>query len=392
VSAQTLDDVGKRNMGRVLFVATVDSHIWYFHMPHMQLLRDMGYSVEVAAGVSGFAEQIHAEGYEVHTMGFSRSPLSLRNVTAYSALRRLMQSRRYVMVHVHTPIAGFLGRLAARLAGVPHVVYTAHGFHFHGQGKWWSNRPYYALERTAAHWTDTLITINKEDLAVASRAFAHGRTKVVYVPGVGVDCQRYQPSSTAGRMAVRAALGLPEDAYVVAWVGELDRNKRPEDALAAIRHLSQAGCARMVILGSGETSKETGALVARYGLTGVVSLTGRISNVAECLGASDVLLSTSIREGLPKSVMEAMATELPVVAYDIRGCNDLVLDGETGFLVPFGDVPGLADKLAWLAHHPDERHRMGEAGRRRIEQTFSLEAVLPQMKTVYEDELRRGRS
>jgi len=120
-----------------------------------------------------------------------------------------------------------------------------------------------------------------------------------------------------------------------------------------------------------------------------VSLAGWVSNVAEYLSASDVFLSTSSREGLPRNVMEAMATGLPVVAYDIRGCNDLVVDGETGFLVPFGDVRGLADKLAWLAQHPDERHQMGEAGRRRIEETFSLEAVLPQMKTIYQNELGR---
>ena len=373
----------------VLFVATVDSHIWYFHMPYLKMLRDMGYSVEVAAGVSGFAENIKAEGYEVHTIPFSRSPLSIANIAAYRALRRLMQSRHYVMVHVHTPVAGFLGRLAARRQGVPHIVYTAHGFHFHSHGKWWSNSLYYALERTAARWTDILVTINREDFTIASRAFAHGRTKVVFVPGVGVDCRRYQTLPEAARMAVRASLGLPVDAYVVAWVGELDRNKRPEDALAAIHYLSEPGRTRMLMLGSGETSKETSDLVVQYGLTGVASLTGRVANVGDYLSASDVLLSTSIREGLPRSVMEAMAAGLPVVAYDIRGCNDLVVDGETGFLVPFGDVRGLTDKLAWLAQHPDEQHRMGEAGRKRIEETFSLEAVLPQMRTIYQNELGR---
>ena len=389
MSVLTLNNVGVRNMARVLFVATVDSHIWYFHMPYLKMLRDMGYSVEVAAGVSGFAESIKTEGYEVHSIPFSRNPLSISNIVAYRVLRRLMQSRHYVMVHVHTPVAGFLGRLAARRQGVPHIVYTAHGFHFHSHGKWWSNSLYYALERTATRWTDTLITINREDFAIASRAFGLGRTKVVYVPGVGVDCQRYQILPEAGRMAVRASLGFPAEAYVVAWVGELDRNKRPEDALAAIHYLSQPGRTRMLMLGSGETSKEISDLVVQYGLTGVASLTGRVANVGDYLSASDVLLSTSIREGLPRSVMEAMAAGLPVVAYDIRGCNDLVVNGETGFLVPFGDVRGLTDKLTWLAHHPDEGHRMGEAGRMRIEETFSLEAVLPQMRTIYQNELGR---
>jgi glycosyltransferase involved in cell wall biosynthesis len=378
-------------MARVLFVATVDSHIWDFHMPHMQLLHEMGYVVEVAAAPFGFTERIRAEGYEVHAIPFSRNPLSMRNISAYRALRRLMQSQHYIMVHAHTPVAGFLGRLAARRQGVPHIVYTAHGFHFHSHGKWWSNRPYYALERLAARWTDTLITINREDFAVASRDFARGKTKVVYVPGVGTDCSTFQPLSATERIAARASLGLTADSLVVVWVGELNRNKRPEDALAAIRYLSEKHVARMVMLGKGGRDRELHELVVQLGLEGIVFLAGRVSNVAEYLSAGDVLLSTSTREGLGKGIMEAMATELPIVAYDIRGCNDLVVDGETGFLVPFGDVHGLADKLAWLAQHPDERHRMGEAGRKRIEEMFSLEAVLPQLKKVYQNELRRER-
>lgn len=376
----------------ILFVATVDSHIWDFHMPHMQLLRDMGFHVEVAAAPVGFTEKIRAAGYEVHAIPFSRNPLSMRNIAAYRALRRLMQSQHYVMVHAHTPVAGFLGRFAARRQQVPHIIYTAHGFHFHSHGKWWSNRLYYVLERTAARWTDTLITINTEDFALASRAFARGRTKVVYVPGVGTDCSTFQPLPATERIAARASLGLPADSLVVVWVGELNRNKRPEDALAAIRYLSKEGPTRMVMLGSGGRDREVSDLVVRHGLDGIVFLAGRVSNVAEYLSAGNVLLSTSTREGLGKGIMEAMATGLPIVAYDIRGPRDLVVDGETGFLVPFGDVRGLADKLVWLAQHPDERCHMGEAGRRRIQETFSLEAVLPQLKTVYQNELRRERS
>src|SRR5450756_199798 len=123
----TTELLSDRIVPRALFVATVDSHIWYFHMPYLRMLRDMGFQVEVAAAPVGFAERIRAEGYEVHTIPFSRNPLNLRNIAAYRALRRLMQSRHYVMVHVHTPVAGFLGRLAARRQGVPHIVYTAHG-------------------------------------------------------------------------------------------------------------------------------------------------------------------------------------------------------------------------------------------------------------------------
>ena len=376
---------------RVLFVATIDSHIWAFHMPFMAMLRDMGYEVEVAAAPAGGADRIRAEGYEVHSIPFERNPLSIRNIAAYRALRRLMQSRPYVMVHVHTPVAGFLGRLAARRQGVPHIVYTVHGFHFHSRGKWWSNSLFFTLERIAAHWTDTLITINKEDFAIASRAFVHGGTKVVYVPGVGTDCSRFAPATAYQRTHERVSLHLREDAFVITWVAEFIKRKRPKDAVMAIREAGLEDRAQLVMLGKGPLLDSIRMVAHQDTLRETVACRGGVTSVPDYLAASDAFLSTASQEGLPRNVMEAMATGLPVVAYDIRGCSDLVVGGETGFLVRLGDVHGLAGKLAWLAQHLDERHTMGAAGRRRIEETFSLDAVLPQMRRIYENELERVR-
>jgi glycosyltransferase involved in cell wall biosynthesis len=378
---------------RVLFVATVDSHIWNFHIPHMQLLRDMGYEVEVAAGPSGFADAIMKEGFVVHEIPFSRSPLNGRNWLAYQQLTRLIRERQYTMVHVHTPVAGFIGRAAARRAGVPHVMYTAHGFHFHSHGKWLSNHLYYALERTAAQWTDTLITINREDFAVASRDFARGRTTVVYVPGVGTDSSRFVPATALQREQERGSLTLREDAFVIAWVAEFIKRKRPDDAVAAVRELASTTPTQLVMLGKGQLLDKIQKSVLQDGMQEVTAFRGRVPNVPDYLAASDVLLSTAGQEGLPVNVMEAMSAGLPVVAYNIRGCNDLVVDGQTGFLVPFGDVKALAEKLLWLAQYPEERHRLGEAGRKRIEEEFSLEVVLPQLKVIYQNELgRKGMS
>jgi glycosyltransferase involved in cell wall biosynthesis len=250
---------------------------------------------------------------------------------------------------------------------------------------------YYTLEKLAARWTDTLITINREDFAVASRDFARGRTRVVYVPGVGTDCSQFVPGAPGQRERERTLLGLREDAVVIAWVAEFIKRKRPNDAVMAIRESGLENRAQLVMLGKGPLldSIRTGA--EQDGMRDAVACRGRVANVPEYLAASDVFLSTASQEGLPRNVMEAMAAALPIVAYDIRGCNDLVVDGETGFLAPLGDVHGLADKLVWLVQHPDERCSMGTAGRRRIEETFSLDMVLPQMKKIYENELERVR-
>jgi glycosyltransferase involved in cell wall biosynthesis len=376
-------------VGSILFVANVDSHIWAFHMPYMAMLRDMGYMVEVAAASAGCADEIRSQGYEVYSIPFARNPLSTGNFSAYRALLGIMHDRHYVMVHVHTPVGGFLGRLAARRAGVPHIVYTAHGFHFHSHGAWWSNQIYYTLEKLAARWTDTLITINREDFAVASHNFARGRTQVVYVPGVGTDTSCFAPGSPEQRE--RTLLGLRKGRVIIAWVAEFIKRKRPDDALRAFCASGLQDRAQLVMLGKGPLLDGIQAAVEQNGRNGTVTCKGRVANVAEYLAASDVFLSTASQEGLPRNVMEAMAAALPVVSYDIRGCNDLVVDGENGFLVPIADIHGLAGKLAWLAEHPEERHSMGMAGRRRIEETFSLDKVLPQMKKIYENELARLR-
>lgn len=375
--------------GRVLFLANVDVHLWAFHMPYMRLLRTMGYAVEAAAAPSGYADLIRGDGFQVYPIPFARNPFSARNFAAYRALRRLLHDNAYTMVHVHTPVAAFLGRLAARRAGVRHVIYTAHGFHFHRGGRWWSNALYFALERIAVPWTDVLITINREDYAVASHAFARGGTRVLYVPGVGTDCTRYVPASPEQRIQLRRSLRLPGDVTVVTWVAEFIARKRPFDAVTAASGLGAAAPAYLAMLGDGPMLDSVRRTVSEAGTRTMIACLGRVSNVAEYLGASDIFLSTASQEGLPRNIMEAMAAGLPVVAYDIRGCNDLVIDGVTGFLVPVGDTPVLVRKLAWLTTHQQERQQMGQAGRKRIEGTFALDKVVPQMQTIYQDELRR---
>ncbi len=377
------------DVGRVLFVANVDTHLWAFHLPYMDLLRDMGYTVEAAAAPAGFAEKILSEGYEVHPIPFTRHPLSFRNIMAYRELCRLLRSRRYTMVHVHTPVAGFLGRLAARREGVPHIVYTAHGFHFHNHGKWWSNVLYFLLERIAVPWTDVLITINRDDYAVASHTFARGTTRVLYVPGVGTDCTTFVPVSPDEKQRERARLHLAGDAVVIGWVGEFIPRKRPFDAIAAIEGLASLQQTQLVMLGDGPLWESVRNTAARQADTTRTLCLGQKANVPGYLAASDIFLSTAGQEGLPRNVMEAMAAGLPVVAYDIRGCNDLVIEGVTGFLVPMGDLSAMRNKLEWLAEHPQERRDMGAAGRKRIEETFALDKVLPQMRIIYQNELER---
>ena len=372
---------------KILFLATVDSHIYYFHIPFMKLLRDMGYDVEVAAGPSGFKEKIQEEGFEVYLFPFSKNPLSFNNVKVFFMLLDLMKKQKYVMVHTHTPVASFVGRIAAKIAGVPHIVYTAHGFHFHEYGSKFKNFIYYRLEKFAGQFTDVLITINEDDYRIATEKNMIPYGRVVYIKGVGIDTVTISPESVGLGEQIKKEINLEKfDGPVIVSVGRLEREKHFDQLIKALRIVKNLGKEfSCFVIGDGKQLNYLQNEAKQESLSDKIIFTGYSDKIAEYLQISSIFAFTSSREGLPVSVMEAMAMEKPVVAYNIRGVRDLVVDGETGFLVKFGDINALAEKIIFLIDHPDVAKAMGKKGRKRIEKNFSLDIVLKQMSELYND-------
>ena len=384
VSVASSNDVDGRKANRILFVATVDSHVWYFHIPQMRLLKDMGYEVEVAAGPSGFAARIEAEGFRVFPFGFTKNPLDPHLLGITAELVRLMRERRYILVHAHTPIAGFVGRYAAHRAGVPHIMYTAHGFHFHALGRPAVNRLYAAIERAASRWTDALIVINHEDAVAARALFSRPGLSIEEVPGVGVDTGMFVPAEPEVRRSSRERLGVARAGLVVGWVGEFSRRKRPGDVLEVARRLAVSWPdVRFLMAGDGSLERETRQRAADCRLDETILFPGWQGDMLSFLAGCDAVVSTASQEGLPRNVLEAMACGLPVVAWDIRGCRDLVVDGATGFLLPYGDFDAMCARLDQLGHDEVMRRVMGAAGRERVMREFRLDRVLEVMSRIY---------
>jgi len=376
---------------KILFLATVDSHIYYFHIPFMKLLKNMGYEVEVAAPNVGFTEKIEEEGFKVYNIPFSRNPLSPSNFKAFFSLFRLMRKNKYVMLHTHTPVASFIGRIAGRIAGVPHIVYTAHGFHFHEYGNPLTNFIYFRLEKFAGKFTDVLVTINTDDykVAVEKKMVPHG--KVVYIKGVGVDTEKFDPKKYEAKVNehYRKQFGFKDDDFVIIDIAEFTKGKNLSSLIEVFsRVLNYNYSPKLLIVGEGILFKEISDILESKELKDKIILPGRRSDIPEILCVSNLFAFTSIREGLPKSVMEAMAMEKPVVAYNIRGVRDLVEDGINGFLIPFGDTDAFAEKIIYLMEHPEVAKEMGKRGREKILKEFSLDVILPQMKELYESILK----
>ena len=346
---------------KICQLCAVDFTFYRFLLPLAEAEARAGHEVVAVCADGPLVARLRDAGLRVETVAFTRALASLDHLAAYAALVRLLRAERFDMVHVHTPVAAFIGRLAAWRAGVPLVVYTAHGFYFHDRMGPLKRAAFIALEWLAGRLTDVLFTQAEED-AETARRFGLCRTGVIEAIGNGVDPGRFHPGSET-RGEVRRRLNTPDDAVVVMVIGRLIAEKGYPELLAAARDLD----VHLWVVGERLASDharpiETEIAAARGPR---LHLLGARDDVPELLRAADIFTLPSHREGMPRSIIEAMMSGLPVVATDVRGSREEVVDGETGRLVPVGDVAALREALGELAGDADLRAAWGEAGRRR---------------------------
>ncbi len=373
----------RRVSGKVLFVASVYTHLAAFHIPFMKLLQERGCEIHAAASSSeGRREDVEAAGVTCWKVPFARSPYSPANIQAFRQLRSLLKEHRFDLIHVHTPVAAFLGRYLAKVTGQGPVLYTAHGFHFYRGAPRRNWLLYYNAERLAARWTDGLIVMNSEDHENAWRLGFKPGDNLFFVHGVGVDLNQFSTLDAEGD-SVRTALGIDPGDVVITCVAELNENKNHAFLLQAWEQLTpRCDHSHLLLVGTGEKMETLQQRIEQERLPRVHFL-GYRQDVPQILGETDIITLVSKREGLPKCIMEAMAAGKPVVASDVRGNRDLVEDGRTGLLVELGDVSGLATALERLITDPELRATMGAAGREKI-QDYSLEKVLTEMGAIYD--------
>lgn len=371
---------------KVAFVATVYGHLEGFHLPYMQLLQDRGCEVHAYARPGRSKNKVEEKDIICHDIPFQRSPYQLDNLKALRGLVASFNKERYHMVHVHTPVAGILGRAAAGISRVPVVIYTAHGFHFFKGAPLVNRLLYYPLERAAARWTDYLITINQEDYCCASKFPV--RKQVLYVPGVGMDTELYHlPDEDQVKRNTRMKLGVGEEDFLILCVAELNANKNHLQLIRAVKEMAALNKpVRCFLAGSGKGRQKTEDHIREHGMAGHVRLLGFRQDIPELMAAADVVTLLSKREGLPRVLMEAMAAGRPVVATDIRGSRDLVIPGETGFLVAVADIGATVDAFVKLCNEPALRLEMGRKNRE-MAAKYDLKSILCLMSKIYDQAL-----
>lgn len=366
---------------KALITATVLSHIAQFHEPAIALLKKHGYEVHVA-GRNNLPEK---HGLTLTTpdrifeVPFERNPLSPRNVTATRQLRQILRENSYDIIHCNTPVAGVATRLIGQRtrANGARLVYTAHGFHFYDGAPRLNWLVYYPLERLLARFTDVLVTINTEDY---ERAQHFPAKEVRYIPGVGVDLERFGGVSAVDPSR-RQALGLKDNDFVVLSVGELNDNKNHATVIKAIAQMDVPR-AQYLICGNGPRRQQLEDLALELNVDDRVHFLGYRRDIPNMLAVADVFCLPSFREGLPLSLMEAMVAGKPVVCSCIRGSVDLVDEGQGGVVVEPADVSGYAKAFDLLAEDSDLRRSMGQHNRDRV-RGFSTEAISAALSEIY---------
>ncbi|MBO8132172.1 MAG: glycosyltransferase family 4 protein [Candidatus Marinimicrobia bacterium] len=368
--------------GKVLLIASVYTHLAAFHKPFIQLLKNKGYEIHTAASSSeGRINEIESLGVKCWDIPFARSPYSLKNYMAYCKLRQLLICNYFSLIHVHTPMAAFSGRYLAKATHQGPVLYTAHGFHFFKGASKRNWLLYYNAERLASKWTDGLIVMNEEDFEAGKRlGFLPGKD-LFFVHGVGVDLNKY--GEIRSSLTLKKSLGISSRDLVISCVAEFIPNKNHVFLLKAWSYLAQKyNNIHLVLVGDGKLRHMINKVIDRERLQRVFLL-GFRNDVPEILAESDIVTLVSKREGLPRCIMEAMASKKPVVATDVRGSRDLVKHGKTGFLVPLDDVSALVKAFETLINNTDLRNKMGQAGREVI-QDYSIDRVIAEMEEIYD--------
>jgi len=290
------------------------------------------------------------------------------------------------VVHCNTPIGGVLGRICGKRAKIPKIIYTAHGFHFY-KGAPLINRTIFKwAEMWLARYTDAIITINQEDYQAAQKFKLRDNGKVYYIPGVGVDTKAFRLEGV-DKQAIRSALGLSAEDIVLIAMGDLIQRK---NYAASIKAIAKADNTKLhfLICGKGPLLDELKALARKLNVENQIHFLGFRTDIKELLQAADIFLFTTYQEGLPRSMMEAMAAGLPCVASKIRGNTDLIEDGIGGFLREPEDIDGFAEAINKLAFSKGLRNSMGLSNLKTIIR-FDVENVKSEMKKLYEKELTK---
>lgn len=285
-------------------------------------------------------------------------------------------------IHCNTPIGGLIGRKVGKKNNIEKVIYTVHGFHFYKGAPLFNNTILKFIERRLARSTDVIITMNQEDYEAAKKFKLKNSGKVYKVHGVGITLKDFENLSIS-RDQKRLELGLNKNDIAIVSAGDLIKRKNYKVAIKAIKECNDPNI-HYFICGIGNESRKLNSLVKKLGLEKQIHFLGFRKDVKEIMGSADIFLFTSLQEGLPRSLMEAMASGLPCVVSNIRGNVDLIENGVNGFLCNHKDYVSFAKYINEFKNNEELRKKMSISNHEKIKE-YDISVVKSELKKIYSE-------
>ena len=379
---------------RVCQLCAVDFSLNHFLCPLIDGMEDKGWDVVSVCSDGPLVHDLRKKGYQIHTTEISRNFNVFAHINAIISLSKFFRAEKFDVVHVHSPVAALVGRIAAKIANVPIVVYTAHGFYFHDEMSFIKRLIHIALERILGFFTDMLFTQSEED-AIAARKYHLAPLDHITCIGNGVNTKDFDPNSKKLSKSIREELGIPKSAFVFCMISRLVKEKGVAEFLSAAKEVALRNAdAYFVLVGSRLTSDHNGdvedAIIdAKKKLNDKLLLTGERNDIPDILDAVDVFCLPSWREGMPRSIIEAMMMGKPVVATNIRGCREEVINGVTGLLIERNNPSALKNAFFYFLGNPERAREMGRLGRERATELFDENKVIALQLRKLEDFLEK---
>lgn len=376
-----LDYINKVN---VLHMTTVDYTIDRMLLDKMSCLKSYSYSISFASSKGRYLEKINNTGFCFYPIEMSRNINLFRDFISVYHAYKYMKKEKPLIVHTHTAKAGFIGRAAARLAKVPVIIHTAHGLPFYKGQSRISYYIYLWLEKLAARISDYVFSQNFEDTDNMKRHKFKPKYGIGY-EGNGIDIHKIDKLyRTFDNRKKLDELKITDNSVIIGYYARLEPVKGHMKFLEAFKQVAKKyPNAICLIAGEGFLEDEIRKYIIDYNLIDNVKLIGLREDMHEVISITDIVVLASEKEGIPRILMESMYMKKPVVATNVLGTKELVINNKTGLLVEYGDIGALANAICKLIGDCKLRIDLGMAGHERIKSKFSEEKVAERIHKVY---------
>ncbi|SUM84442.1 glycosyltransferase family 4 protein [Staphylococcus saprophyticus] len=366
---------------------------------HLKLLKALnekcvenGLEVHCVCTIDENRGELQKQGVEVHNIKIDRKISPIENIKSVFKLVKLFRKEKPDIVHTHTPVASVLGRIAAKIAKVPNIIYTAHGFYFHdGMTKKQYNIYFYIEKIIGKFCTDYIFTQSEEDyLTAMQNKFLKSNKNSNYLHiSNGIDLNNefnINKFNEKNIDKIRIQHKIKNNDIIVTFIGRLVKEKGIIDFLESYSKLKSKNVKFIVLggLSESERDKDTINIIEKYKKNTDIIFTGKVSNVNDYLATSDIFCLPSYREGMPRSIIEAMAMKNAVIATNIRGSREEVVENETGFLVPLRASKYISNKIDELVANDEKLSNFKNAGYLRAVEMYNEETVVKKQLNIFE--------